>query len=252
MLSSIYDPLGLVSPFLLKGRKIIQELCKGNFQWDDDIPEDIKIKWLKWKRQLASLEDIKLSTCYKPENFGKIVDYSLHHFSDASEVGYGQASYLRMVNSNGDIHCTLLIGKSCVTPLKFVSIPRLELTAAVLSVKISKLLNQELQINEASDIKETFWTDSKVFLNYIGNESKRFKVFVANRIQMIRDNTRKDMWRYVKSSDNPADSASRGLPNKPVKIKQWFEGPEFLSQPEETWSTLEEEVVVNLDDDPEV
>ena len=91
MLSSIYDPLGLVSPFLLKGRKIIQELCKGNFQWDDDIPEDIKIKWLKWKRQLASLEDIKLSRCYKPENFGKIVDYSLHHFSDASEVGYGQA-----------------------------------------------------------------------------------------------------------------------------------------------------------------
>ena len=252
MLSSIYDPLGLVSPFLLKGRKIIQELCKGNFQWDDDIPEDIKIKWLKWKRQLASLEDIKLSRCYKPENFGKIVDYSLHHFSDASEVGYGQASYLRMVNSNGDIHCTLLIGKSCVTPLKFVSIPWLELTAAVLSVKISKLLNQELQINEASDIKETFWTDSKVVLNYTGNESKRFKVFVANRIQMIRDNTRKDMWRYVKSSDNPADSASRGLPNKPVKIKQWFEGPEFLSQPEETWSTLEEEVVVNLDDDPEV
>ena len=70
MLSSIYDPLGLVSPFLLKGRKIIQELCKGNFQWDDDIPEDIKIKWLKWKRQLASLEDIK----HKPENFGDVTN----------------------------------------------------------------------------------------------------------------------------------------------------------------------------------
>ena len=189
MLSSIYDPLGLVSPFLLKGRKIIQELCKDSFQWDHPIPENIKQQWLKWKSNLGKPNSIKTARRFKPENFGNVKGYSLHHFSDASDIGYGQASYLRMVNEDGKVHCCLLIGKSRVTPLKVVSVPRLELTAAVLSVKICQQLKQELNIEEdISEVEEFFWTDSQVVLNYISNESKRFKVFVANRVQMIRNN----------------------------------------------------------------
>ena len=81
----------------------------------------------------------------------------MHHFSDASDIGYGQASYLRMVNEDGKVYCCLLIGKSRVTPLKFVSVPRLELTAAVLSVKISQQLKQELDIEEdISEVEEFF------------------------------------------------------------------------------------------------
>ena len=157
ILSSIYDPLGLVSPFLLKGRKIIQELCKDSFQWDHPIPENIKQQWLKWKSNLGKLNSIKIARCFKPKNFGNVKGYSLHHFSDASDIGYGQASYLRMVNEDGKVYCCLLIGKSCVTPLKFVSVPRLELTAAVLSVKISQQLKQELHIEEdISEVEEFF------------------------------------------------------------------------------------------------
>ena len=180
MLSSIYDPLGLVSPFLLKGRKILQELCKDSFQWDHPIPENIKQKWLN---------SINIARCFKPKSFGNVKPYSLHHFSDASDIGYGHTSYLRMVNEDGKVHCCLLIGKSRVTPMKFVSVPQLGLTAAVLSVKISQQLKQELDIEEdISEVEEFFWTDSQVVLNYISNESKRFKVFVANRVQMIRNN----------------------------------------------------------------
>ena len=81
----------------------------------------------------------------------------MHHFPDASDIGYGQASYLRMVNEDGKVYCCLLIGKSRVTPLKFVSVPRLELTAAVLSVKISQQLKQELHIEEdISEVEEFF------------------------------------------------------------------------------------------------
>ena len=113
----------------------------------------------------------------------------MHHFSDASDIGYGQASYFRMVNEDLKVHVCLLIGKSRVTPLKFISVPRLELTAAVLSVKISQQLKQELDIEEdISEVEEFFWTGSQVVLNYISNKSKRFKVFVANRVQMIRNN----------------------------------------------------------------
>ena len=186
MLSSIYDPLVLVSPFLLKGRKIIQELCKDSFQWDHPIPENIKQQWLKWKSNLGKLNSFKIARCFKPKNFGNVKGYSLHHFSLASDIGYGQASHLWMVNEDGKVHCCLLIGKSRVTPLKVVSVPRLELTAAVLSVKICQQLKQELNIEEdISEVEEFFWTDSQVGLNYISNETKRFKVFVANRVQMI-------------------------------------------------------------------
>ena len=83
----------------------------------------------------------------KPENFGNIVSCNLHHFSDACESGYGQSSYIRLLNQRGQIHCTLLIGKSRVAPLKFVSIPRLELTAATLLVKISTMLKNQLDIH---------------------------------------------------------------------------------------------------------
>ena len=92
-----------------------------------------------------------------PKDFGKITNCTLHHFSDASQSGYGQCSYIRLVNDRAQIHCRLLIGKSRVIPLKFISIPRLELMAAVLSVKISKLLREELDLHVNDEI---FWTDS--------------------------------------------------------------------------------------------
>ena len=94
-----------------------------------------------------------------------------------------------MINGDGKIHGCLLIGKSRVTPSKFISVPRLGLTAAVLSVKISQQLKQELDIEEdISQVKEFFWTDSQLVQHYISNKSKRFKVFVANRVQMIKSN----------------------------------------------------------------
>ena len=134
-----------------------------------------------------------------------ITNYSLHHSSDASKCGYGQVTYLRMVNDPQEVHCSLIFGKSRVALVKYVSIPRLELTAANLSVKISKMLRDELDIHISSKV---FWTDSQVVLGYINNDSRRFKIFVANRVQFIRDNTDIEQWHYISTHDNPADDAS--------------------------------------------
>ena len=123
-----------------------------------------------------------MAQCFKPREFSKIKDGSVHRLSDASEIGYGQASYLRLVSEDNQIHCSLLIGKSRVTPTKYVSIPRLELTAVALSIKMSHLIKRKLELNDVTSIKEHFWTDGQVALGYINNESKRFKVFVANRV----------------------------------------------------------------------
>ena len=181
---------------------------------------------------------IKIARCFKPKNFGNVKGCSLYRFSDASDTGYGQASYLRVVNGDGKVHCCLLISKSRVTSLKFASVPRLELAAAVLSVKISQQLKQKLDVEEdISEVEKFFWRDSQMVLNYISNESKWFKAFVANRVQMLRNNTNLSQWNYVRSADNSADSASRGLNTaKEAKAKHWFEGSAFLELSKDSWN----------------
>ena len=117
VLSSIYDPLGLKAPFLFKDSFIIQQLCRDRLGWYEPIEEKSSHEWLKWKNTLVAMENINIPRCYKPSDFGQIVEYTLHHFSDASETGYGQASYLRMINKNGDVY-RLIFGNSRVAPVK--------------------------------------------------------------------------------------------------------------------------------------
>ena len=103
-------------------------------------------------------------------------------------------------------------------------------------------------------VEEIFWTDSKVVLGYIKNDSKRFHVFVANHVQQIRDQTSPSQWRHVERKCNPADDASRGItPKELVESSRWISGPEFLWMPEDQWpQPLEDKDLVSLSDDPEV
>ena len=119
-----------------------------------------------------TLQDKSLPRCMKPKDFGNITNCTLQHFSDASQTGYGQCSYIKLVNDRAQIHCCLLIGKSRVTPLNFISIPSVKLTAAALSVKISKMLREELDVHVDDEI---FWTDGQVVLGYINNDVRGLK-----------------------------------------------------------------------------
>ena len=101
----------------------------------------------------------------------------------------------------------LVLGKSRVTPIKPVTIPRLELTSAVVAVKAAITLNEEFTYENTEHF---FWTDSKVVLGYIANETKCFHLFVANRVGFIHSNSDKGQWNYVPGSQNVADIASRG------------------------------------------
>lgn len=247
--SSIYDPLGLIAPFLLQGKKILQAICKDGSHWDDPVPEHLRMQWIKWREDLAVLSQLKVPRCYKPTDFGVISAVELHSFSDASTSGYGQCSYLRMINSRGDVHCALVMAKSRVTPSKPITVPRLELTAALLSVKVSSFLQQELKYDE---IPEVFWTDSEVVRGYISNDARRFHTFVANRVQCIRDHTIPDQWRRVSTKENPADEASRGLSAKElINSPRWWSGPDFLRKPLDS-QTGRGEMAVISDNDPEV
>ena len=174
-----------------------------------------------------------MTRCLKPERFSKIKRTQLHHFADASQIAYSAVSYARMVNANNDVHCAFLIGKSRLAPLKTMTIPRLELSAAVLAVNLDRMLQRELDITIHDSI---FWTDSMTVLQYIENETRRFHTFVANRLAIIHDGSEPSQWRYVDTDLNPADDATRGLTVAEImENNRWLRGPEFLWKEEDNW-----------------
>jgi len=96
-ISSVYDPLGLISPFVLQAK------CKDGAHWDQPIPDSVRMPRMKWREDLGTLPKLKIPHCYKPVDLGDIKSAKLHKFSDASTSGYGQCSYLKMVNLQGKI-----------------------------------------------------------------------------------------------------------------------------------------------------
>lgn len=245
-ISSIFDPLGLASPFLLKGKKILQSITGEHRDWDEPLTEAQRKAWEQWRNVIPGLEQLSIRRCYK-ECQSAIIDKSIHCFSDASDIGYGNAVYIRHVYSDGNIDVSLMLGKSRVAPLKKTTTPRLELVAATTSVKVSALLQDELR----DDIPARFWTDSKIVLGYINNCDKRFRIFVANRLQVIHNYSSVQQWEYVDTKENPADHASRGISvEEKEKVDMWLYGPAQLRKPKECCdvkSTFE-----ISDDDPEV
>ena len=86
MIISIYDSLGFVAPFILEGRSILQGLCNQDLQWDSDVSSVVKKDWRNWVTKLKHIERLNVRRCIKPDNFGKVVNVSLHHFPDASKA----------------------------------------------------------------------------------------------------------------------------------------------------------------------
>ena len=124
-INSVYDPLGFLAPVLLIGKQILQCMCREKADWDTPLSDELRGRWELWRKDLYSLEGLQIQRCLKPVGFGEAVSAELHHFSDASTKGYGQCTYLRLINRESKVHCSLIIGKSRVAPLKHVTIPRL-------------------------------------------------------------------------------------------------------------------------------
>ncbi|XP_067933335.1 uncharacterized protein [Watersipora subatra] len=244
--ASIFDPLGFLSPYILIGKNILQDMCRSSASWDDPLTGDLLSLWKEWKASIPDLTNISIRRCYQPTDFGDIFKAELHHFCDASTRGYGEVSYLRLVNTQGQVNCPLVMSKSRVAPIKPITIPRMELQAAVTSAKVSRFIKSELEI----DATETFWTDSQIVLGYIKNTTKNFHLYVTNRVQQVRDNSSPENWRNVPTDQNPADHTSRGLTITQLLKSNWLTGPDFLwKEPMQFPDQLTPEV---KPDDPEV
>ncbi|XP_075150685.1 uncharacterized protein LOC142224785 [Haematobia irritans] len=230
-LARIFDPLGLLSPVVVRAKIFVQELWNLNLSWDEAVPSEFDYRWRNFRESLKSLETFPV---HRHVHKGHISQNTqLHIFSDASEKAYGAAVYIRTILPNKIILVNLLWAKSRVAPLKQQTLPRLELCAAQLGANLAVKVKNDLDMMTTPTY---YWTDSTIVLNWINSRSSSFHTFVANRIASIQDNTTPEQWRHVSSKDNPADIISRGSdPHQLKQTTQWMLGPFFLHGDEKHW-----------------
>ncbi|XP_055622012.1 uncharacterized protein LOC129765623 [Toxorhynchites rutilus septentrionalis] len=235
VLMSIYDPLGLIGNYLMFLKILLQEIWRAGTEWDDMIHEKQLKGWITWLRILPQIEEIRIPRCYHTSSCGDQHAVELHTFVDASELGYAAVSYFRFVQ-DGVIKCALIGAKTRVAPIKFVSIPRLELQAAVIGVRLAKSIEQ----GHSLDIKRRyFWTDARDVICWLNSDNRRYSQFVAFRTSEILENTEIKDWNWIPSKLNVADEGTKWQRQPDFDANsRWFNGPSFLWEHECEWPKM--------------
>ena len=186
---------------------MFQQVCSMRISWEDELPVEMVHQWNRWISSTVGIDKFIRSRCLIPNGFEDAY-CELHSFSDASQRAYGCCIYIRVVIKIGMIHTILVCSKARVNPKRAVTMPRLELQAAVLSVKMESSVRTALLFG----VLPTYvWTDSEMVLAYIKNKSRRFNTCVYNRVSSIHNSIDPGQWHHVPGSDNPEDMVSRGV-----------------------------------------
>ncbi|KAH9634604.1 hypothetical protein HF086_009256 [Spodoptera exigua] len=223
-ISRLFDPLGWLTPVSTRLKILFQKLWAIDIKWDDKIPDEINSEWIKIKQDMANITKIEI-----PRWIGTniVADIELHGFCDASQKAYACVVYCKLYEE-GKSKITLVAGKSrLVSNNKQVSLPRLELCGAHL---LSKLMLKIKQCLHGHRISIYGWVDSTAVLGWLQGNPDRWTTFVSNRVRHIIEVIPPKHWRYIKSAENPADCASRGLTMTQLNTHQlWWHGPSWLS-----------------------
>ena len=226
----IYDPIGLAAAFIIRAKIGMQELWQIGVDWDQELPSTIQEKWIRLLKEMTELNSIKFQRHLLFTGAVSEIP-TLCVFSDASEEAFGACAYIRIRKDDGTYQAKLIAAKSRVAPLKQLSIPRLELLAAVLAARLANTIQKESRI-QFYDVM--FFTDSAITLAWIRSQSRKYKPFVSSRIGEIQSISNPCQWRHIPGEVNVADDVSRGVPVQELNGR-WNNGPEFLHLDESEW-----------------
>lgn len=242
-LMKIFDPLGLIAHYLIRGKIVLQEIWREGTGWDEPIPASLLPSWQEFVRELHNIDMVRIARHYAPVTPSKS-HVELIVFVDASEQAFAATAYFRFSNDD-NVHVAHVMGKAKVAPIKKLTIPQLELQAALLGVRLAATIKKLHQF----EVHETkFLSDSKVVLAWICSRKYNFKTFVAARIGEILDTSSKRDWFHVGSKDNVADDATKWTdPSMGDYSTRWFKGPEFLQLPFALWPIVP--ATANTEDD---
>ena len=162
---------------------MIQELWKHSIKWDEDLPSEHQERWSKWLSSLNNLNAIQIPRPYFPVS---IHAKQLHVFCDSSKLAYGAVAYFRGASYNA-AYITFLMAKTRVAPIKTQTLPRLELSAALLGAKLSAYLKKALNIAD-KECETIHWSDSQIVLSWL-TSNKQLQQFVRSRVQKIKENS---------------------------------------------------------------
>lgn len=228
----LYDPNGCMAPIVVVAKILIQSLWRSNLDWDEPIDATIKADWLNFLNSLKDINKIKIPRWLQTSTKSII---ELHGFSDASESAYAAVIYARSENEVGIVTSNLIFSKTRVSPLKKLSIPRLELCGAYLLAKLMKSIRENFSL----PIEHCYyWTDSEVVLQWLHKSPSNLKTFVANRVAYIQHETtdKGGQWQWLPGAENPADVASRGCSSSTLHdMSLWWHGPNWLTNNRENW-----------------
>ncbi|KAL4123429.1 hypothetical protein QTP88_015607 [Uroleucon formosanum] len=228
-IACLFDPLGLVGPAIIQAKIMLQQLWRFKIQWDEPLPNEVQKQWNAYRTSLCVLNGLIIPRQITCE--GDIINIQIHGFADASIDAYGCCLYLRTTNSSGVHTSKLICAKSKVAPLKIISLPRLELCAALLLARLASKIIPKLRVKIS---KSYFWSDSKIVLAWITSPSTKWTTFVAHRVGEIQERTSITNWSHVSTKENPADIISRGCcPSKLSQMSLWWFGPEWLIRDEQ-------------------
>ncbi|XP_053690797.1 uncharacterized protein LOC128739342 [Sabethes cyaneus] len=232
-LMAIFDPLGLVSNLLIFLRILMQEIWRTGIQWDEEIPCHLFEKWEHWLEVLPTVSDVCIPRCYRLlTSISPKTVIQLHTFVDASEAGYAAVVYLRFQQGD-NVECAIVAAKSRVAPLKYVSIPRLELQAAVIGVRLANTIISSLSFKVD---QRHFWTDSRNVLCWIRSDHRKYSPYVAFRVSEILETSNIGDWKYVSSKENVADEATKWSRRPELGSKsRWIKGPVWLWNSNREW-----------------
>ena len=230
--AKVYDILGLFSPTILQAKLLLQCLWLIQAGWDDPVKNSLAEEWLQWRAELATLTNHSIPRCYKTPG-KQVLETEIHGFADASTAAYAAVIYIRILYTDASVSVSLVYSRTKVAPLKPVTIPKLELSAALL---LSQCIDYVCSLLELTLDKVYAWSDSTIALGWLQTPPHRLQTFMANRVSKAVEVVPPGRWRHVPSQDNPADLASRGvLPSQLLQSTIWWSGPPWLQKSPVYW-----------------
>ncbi|KAL4135888.1 hypothetical protein QTP88_007470 [Uroleucon formosanum] len=216
-INSVFDPVGLVSPVLIKGKTFIQQLWALKISWDEVLSEDVQGRWTKFYSSLRQLNQVAIPR--------RVIE------------AYGACAYICSQTSSGSSEARLYMSKSRVAPIRSTTILRLELNGALLAAELARDICEELKLLNIKVAHHSvfLWSDSFIVIAWIKSKCN-FQPYVSNRIARIQDISDPNQWHHVPTKENPADIVSRGIDAAAIsQLMLWWHGPQWLQQEPASW-----------------
>ncbi|XP_074657129.1 uncharacterized protein LOC141910297 [Tubulanus polymorphus] len=223
--ATVYDPLGLLAPVTIRTKMLLQDIWKQNFDWDEPLSVEFRTKWqtiLVDIRESLELSFPRIVNCHLLDGTDSPVELHVTCFVTAVSP-LMEPLFISVVEMNQ----VILIAKARVAPVKELTVPKLELMAALIGSRLIKHAYDSISVVIDLPVGLFAWSDSQIVLGWLCS-NKKLSAFVSNRVKEIKSLVSVENWHYCPTAFNSADLLTRGGSVQNLKSDLWLHGPDWL------------------------